>query len=170
MSTRGCNCIHPLLSHSFYFIDRCTIIIYFNKEILFLLYLIVSKKRFYFIFLLSKLNPPPNRWYCTSPAPPARRGSPSYSPPSRPLLLVGSPQFPTSHMTKGSIVHHACYFLFSFFSGSSRSLSPRKRLAKARSLGKIVTRLACNAARFVSSNMPTIYASEASWRARTAVL
>ena len=45
MSTRGCNCIHPLLSHSFYFIDRCTIIIYFNKETLFLLYLIVSKKK-----------------------------------------------------------------------------------------------------------------------------
>ncbi len=32
-------------------------------------------------------------------------------------------------------------------------------------LGMIVTRFACNAARLVSSNMPIIYASEASWRA-----
>lgn len=46
--------------------------------------------------------------------------------------------------------------------------SPRRRRARARSLGWMVTRFAWMAARFVSSNSETRYASDASWRAMTA--
>ena len=46
--------------------------------------------------------------------------------------------------------------------------SPRMRRASWMSLGMIVTRLAWMAHKLVSSNKPTKYASDASWRARTA--
>lgn len=46
--------------------------------------------------------------------------------------------------------------------------SPRNRLARARSLGWMVTRLAWIAAKLVSSKRETRYASEASWSAITA--
>ena len=46
--------------------------------------------------------------------------------------------------------------------------SPLILLASCMSLGMIVTLLAWMAQRFVSSKSPTMYASAASWRARTA--
>ena len=46
--------------------------------------------------------------------------------------------------------------------------SPRRRRARARSFGWIVTRLAWMAAKLVSSKSETRYASAASWRAMTA--
>jgi len=78
------------------------------------------------------------------------------------------PLSPSSHSAKGSIVGQACYFPPTA-SGLVKIL-PRKRHARSMSLGMIVTHFACNAARLVSSNMPTICASEASWRVRTAKL
>jgi hypothetical protein len=92
--------------------------------------------------------------------------SPPLSPCS-PITDALSP-FPLfTYSAKGSIV--GCYFFPPTSSGLVQ-VSPRKRRARSMSLGMIVTRFACSAHRLVSSNMPTIYASEASWRARTAKL
>merc|ERR1740117_1467918 len=51
-----------------------------------------------------------------------------------------------------------------------QDLSPRILRASCMSLGMMVTRLAWIAQRLVSSKRPTMQASEASWRARTAEL
>ncbi len=77
--------------------------------------------------------------------------------------------FPPFHILPKVIVGQACYFFPPTASGLVQIL-PRKRRARSMSLGMILTRFACTAHRIVSSNMPTIYASQASWRAKTAKL